>query len=201
MLGLVSLLSINGVAYASSNAIDISSGNVQQDTASEKTVVLNFEEAIQLLIEKKHLTKEEATNILAASTLDSPMLRSGVTSFITRTQTYTHAFYSVEIGALYEYYTDGNNRQITRLVEMWTAASGSGSYTWNEFYLTDVTPKYPCALSTLMARGSIETAVDSSTSASVSAELLAGGFEVSQTVGATTYFRKVVDLSLTYKVY
>lgn len=179
----------------------MASFNNENVTGADSGEVLNSDEAIQLLVDKKGISEAEAINILYPSLQNRTGLGNGVSTFINRTKTYTHAFCDIEIGGLYEYWTDGSNRQITRLVEMWTAAVGDGSYTWNEFYLTDVTPKYPCAISTLMSRGSIEVAVDSSISGSVSAELLGSGFSASTSAGGTTYYRKTIDMELVYKTY
>lgn len=163
---------------------------------------LTEEDAIKLLMEKKGYTREEAKAKVRSSHKMTPYnTTSGVVSHNYQRKTYTHGGFSVEIGGLYEYWTNGQYRQINDLLDMWTGAIGGGPFTWNEFSLADTTLSYPNHTSKLMATGCIEVAVDVSVSASMEATLLGSGFTSSGTIGTTEYFRKVIDMTLIYTVY
>lgn len=163
---------------------------------------LTSAEAVELLMEKKGYTRKDAEEkVYGTQNMMPYSTTAGTVSHNYQRKTYTHGGYSIEIGGLYEYWTNGQYRQINALIDMWTAAIGSGDYTWTEFSLADTTASYPTGISTLMATGCIEVAVSTNVSSSVSAKLLDSGFTLGTSIGSTEYYRKVIDMTLTYKVY
>lgn len=189
--------------------ISANDGEMNTENSSVKVErtdrVLTYEEAVEVLMQKVNISREEAQEMLEPSN-DMQVYSDvvGNTSYHEYTDTYTIADrYSVEIGGLWQTYNYGSFRQFNECVSCWTAATGSGSYTWEEIYVLDVTESYPTTAVSLSARGVIEVAVDSSTSGGIQlgSELIGLGFERSDTVGFTTYFRYTETIGLSRSLY
>jgi len=150
---------------------------------------------------------QEATETITADRIISQNgdttigVRTPTTGPITRGHIYDHeiyvikdvgAGYSVEVGALVNM-GDGAGGYFNEILDYWSVASGSGSYEWEPSYV------YATLLNSdtleLKTSGYIVVAIDSSLSGTVGAELLGANFEVSSTIGQTTYYRKRVSIS------
>lgn len=158
---------------------------------------LTYEEAVLLLAEKKGITINAAAEALGNENTRS----ARATSYSSRLRTYNWGGYTVEIGGIWLVYSEGSFREFREFKEGWTGASGSGSYTWNEFYVTDVTTTYPTTHAFLEGRGALEVAISSSLTSTVGANLIASNFSVSGSVGNTTYYRRVETISFDWSLY
>lgn len=170
-------------------------------TVTETTVMLTYEEAVALLMEKKNISREEAENALLP---DEDVLSTQSTkavSYASRYTTYEWGPYEIEIGGFWLVYNEGSFREFESFKEAWTAASGSGSYTWDEYYVTDVTVSYPSTAVYLSARGSLVVAVSSTSGSSLGAVLLGNSFSKDYSEGTTTYYRRTEDLSFEWNLY
>jgi len=109
----------------------------------------------------------------------------------------------VELGMAYTVYTYGSFRQVNSIDSVWTGATGSGFYTWSEFYNNSYPSSFPATNIEAHARGVVETQIDLSISGSaeIKQELIGCGFSVSATVGTTVYLRKTGDLDLYVNLY
>lgn len=188
------LLTSNNVMAAEYDNVDY---NKLEYTDFEREITK--EEAINLIMEKKDMTYEEAVKDLGFDSvfylLDYAPLRA--ISYVERTRVYKNYTSEIEIGGVFEVYNSGSFRSIEKCNSMFTRAKGSGFYTWNESYITDITPKYPTQLASLQASGVIEYVLNPSIDVSVGKDLLSAGFSLS---GSYTY-RKVINMNLDYRMY
>ncbi len=172
----------------------------------EQSKTISYDEAVQLIMEKEGVSLSTAKERLAVGDEKTSGMRaaSGTTSYKTYTKTYNLTNgYTVEIGGVWKMYTSGSFRQFNAIASKWLEANGDGPYTWNKYHITDVTTSYPTTKVSLSGRGCMEIAVNTSTSAgaSIGSDLLGVGFSTSKTVGSTTYYRWVKNVSMTKSLY
>ena len=108
--------------------------------------------------------------------------------------------YLVEAGALAVVYSHGSFRAIASINQVWTAATGSGTYTWHESYKEAV---HNGISITVKARGNIVVEVDTSVEGGVEigSDLVGFGFNLSGSTSTTNYYRKTEDWSKTWNLY
>ncbi|MBE5965846.1 MAG: hypothetical protein E7255_02580 [Lachnospiraceae bacterium] len=102
------------------------------------------------------------------------------------------AGYSVEVGALVEMAVGGGHSNFHEVLDKWSVASGSGSYTWSPSYVS--AELVSSTELRLMSSGYIEVAIDVSETGSVGADLEFVNFERGKTIGSTTYYRKRISV-------
>ena len=104
------------------------------------------------------------------------------------------AGYSVELGCTVTVQIGGGHCNFKTIHEKWSKASGSGSYTWDSYYVNaEITGRYDDAIH-FTGRGAIEVR----TTYSMSASMSAAGFSLSGTSGTTYIFRKTASLDKTW---
>lgn len=158
---------------------------------------LSYDEAVNLLVQKKGITLEEAREVLAPSIMRSV----DATSYSSRSRTYNWGGYTVEIGGIWLVYSEGSFREFREFRQAWTGATGSGTYTWNEFYVSDMTTSYPTTHAYIEGRGTLEVAISKALTTSVGADLLAANFGVAGTVGETVYYRRTETIYFDWNLY
>lgn len=174
-------------------------------TVKQYSKDLSYEEAVELLMEKKEVSREEAEKLLGYSdNVSTHGTNAGETAYREYVDTYVFANrYEVEIGGLWKVYSYGSFRQFDENVSCWTAATGSGNYTWDEIYVQDTTESYPAVDVSVAARGVVEVAVDHSTTIGLElgSELLGFGFTFEDVIGDVKYYRHTANMTLTRSCY
>lgn len=180
--------SLSALASSTPNTGPIEPSYSSMQIVRSSSKVLNESESILALMESYNISYEQAYQQYAE-------LRSGFQRLEERHITYDAGMgYLIEVGCQVKVACGSGHCNFVEVIKEWSEASGSGSYTWNPFYVT-VTIEGGIKKDTLrfQTRGALEVAIDSS----MSAGFEAAGFSVSGTIGRTTYFRKVMSINQT----
>ena len=104
--------------------------------------------------------------------------------------------YEIEVGCLIEIECGSGHCNFGDVIEKWSAATGSGDYTWDEFYVyVEVGPPFATSIN-FRARGNLEV----TTTTSSSAGFEAAGFSVVGSVSTQYIYRKTVSIDETWTV-
>lgn len=192
------------------NAQEINSGSANKTVITyeengvqviETTSAVSLEEAIALLMEKEGISYKDALDKLYSVALEcnqdlgvlSPQgtMDSSMYHYETKTKCYKYGDneqYVVEIGGLWYVYRNISFRQFEKNVSVWSAATASGAYEWEESTAVDTTGSYPTTVASAYARGVLVTTVS-----------LGAGTGV--TIGGTIYYRLPCELYLEWSLY
>ena len=156
---------------------------------------LTREEAMQRLMETQSISRIEAMNVLGPIGVYGTGYQEAI---ITQD---LGAGFKVEVGALLTTATGSGHSNFTEVITTWSAAAGSGAYTWTEYYdpIAEITGTTKNSVY-LQVRGAIEVNVDITLSGSATfMDLLdKAEFELSLALGSTYTYRKVKTISGTY---
>ncbi|MCL4365602.1 hypothetical protein M1437_00010 [Patescibacteria group bacterium] len=184
----------------SSDAVFANSNDKKKDKVPSNIhyKILTKEEAIKRVSEIDGISLEDAKKkVSQADSQDKVTALSGYTYAEYYTTKKLGAGYEVEVGSVVRMATGGGYSNFDTIISSWSVASGSGSYTWNKFHVSNQILNAGQLL--LNSRGALEVKVDTSTTAGAQAgsELLGASFSVSSTVGTTTYYRKTETIKET----
>jgi hypothetical protein len=195
---LAAYIAITGVVstgYADQTQVNDTEVQVYQEsgaTVTETTTYQDYDEAIEFLINERGYTADEATQMLGPVNTRS----TRATSIMTKTKVYDWEGFEVELGGMWNVYSEGSFREATGLLDKWCDAVGTGEHTWSSFALVDATGSYPAVNLVLKSEGQIVIPVSNSATSSLGVSLEGIGFTVGDTVGTVTYYRKRESLTL-----
>ena len=185
-----------------SNGIDARANDNSQVVVTEKSSILTRQEAIKLVSEKQGISIKEAEKQFANSNKNTFNILGSKPMYQTYAKTFNYpGGVQIELGGVWELYTNGSFRQLNCISSKWCKASGSGVYEWDCFHVTDATGKYPTTCVNLKSRGAIVIKVSKSQTSTIGVSLEGLGFSLSSTSGQTYYYRKTVDLQMTKDIY
>lgn len=181
LLAIVIILSMSILpSFATENGADnLTEGKIVGNTVK----ILDKSESISVLMENKDLSYEQAAQEYSAMVARSERVEE-------RYITYSAGMgYQIEIGCLVVVACgSGHCKFVEVLDDVWSEASGSGSYTWDAFY-TYVTIEGSVGDSLrFRTRGVLVVETD------ITFGFEAAGFEILPSVGGTYYARKTMTI-------
>ena len=187
ILSLVMLLSMSVTAFA---ANDVQQESATMDIVEQGYRLVQKNEAISILMEKKDYSYNDALKAVEQAST------RGV-SYGERWIKYDAGMgYEIEVGCLIEIECGSGHCNFGDVIEKWSAATGSGDYTWDEFYVyVEVGPPFATSIN-FRARGNLEV----TTTTSSSAGFEAAGFSVVGSVSTQHIYRKTVSIDETWTV-
>lgn len=187
ILSLVMLLSMSVTAFA---ANDVQQESATMDIVEQGYRIVQKNEAISILMEKKDYSYNDALKAVEQAST------RGV-SYGERWIKYDAGMgYEIEVGCLIEIECGSGHCNFGDVIEKWSAATGSGDYTWDEFYVyVEVGPPFATSIN-FRARGNLEV----TTTTSSSAGFEAAGFSVVGSVSTQHIYRKTVSIDETWTV-
>ena len=160
---------------------------------------ISLEKATEIVDEKLknyviELSKEKNISLFEASTVVS----RGGTYYARFSRNHNiGAGYVIQTGAYALVATGSGHSNFVSIANDWSAASGSGNYSWNEFFMhSRIGGPYRNAL-ILASRGALEVTINSSLQGTIGVNLIAANFSISSSTNNTITYRKVVDLDST----
>lgn len=160
------------------------------DIADQGYRIVQNNEAISILMEKKDYSYADALHVIEQASA------RGVTLGERWIKYDAGMGYEIEVGCLIEIESGSGHFNFGDVIERWSAATGSGNYTWDEFYVyAEVGPPFDTSIN-FRAKGNLE--VTSSTSSSVGFE--AAGFSIVGSVTTQYIYRKTVSIDETWTV-
>ena len=187
VLSLVMLLSMSVTAFAVN---DVQQESATMDIVEQGYRIVQKNEAISILMEKKDYSYNDALKAVEQAST------RGV-SYGERWIKYDAGMgYEIEVGCLIEIECGSGHCNFGDVIEKWSAATGSGDYTWDEFYVyVEVGPPFATSIN-FRARGNLEV----TTTTSSSAGFEAAGFSVVGSVSTQHIYRKTVSIDETWTV-
>lgn len=186
------LMTMSISAFAESSVTDDNSNNLEYKVLTKSQYIARLSEVEKITI--KEATKIANGNNKTNGAFSADSLPSGqyyAEYYITEN---AGAGFTVEVGALCVVASGCGHSNFVRVDSSWSKASGSGSYTWDSFYVKAEKSSDNTTL-TLMSRGNLEVAISTSVSTTLTAKLVAADFSVSGTIGTNVYYRKTISVS------
>lgn len=190
VLSLVMLLSMSVTAFAANDVQQTPRKIATMDIVEQGYRIVQKNEAISILMEKKDYSYNDALKAVEQAST------RGV-SYGERWIKYDAGMgYEIEVGCLIEIECGSGHCNFGDVIEKWSAATGSGDYTWDEFYVyVEVGPPFATSIN-FRARGNLEV----TTTTSSSAGFEAAGFSVVGSVSTQYFYRKTVSIDETWTV-
>ena len=190
VLSLVMLLSMSVTAFAANDVQQTPRKIATMDIVEQGYRIVQKNEAISILMEKKDYSYNDALKAVEQAPT------RGV-SYGERWIKYDAGMgYEIEVGCLIEIECGSGHCNFGDVIEKWSAATGSGDYTWDEFYVyVEVGPPFATSIN-FRARGNLEV----TTTTSSSAGFEAAGFSVVGSVSTQYIYRKTVSIDETWTV-
>lgn len=190
VLSLVILLSMSVTAFAANDVQQTPRKIATMDIVEQGYRIVQKNEAISILMEKKDYSYNDALKAVEQAST------RGV-SYGERWIKYDAGMgYEIEVGCLIEIECGSGHCNFGDVIEKWSAATGSGDYTWDEFYVyVEVGPPFATSIN-FRARGNLEV----TTTTSSSAGFEAAGFSVVGSVSTQHIYRKTVSIDETWTV-
>lgn len=190
VLSLVMLLSMSVTAFAANDVQQTPRKIATMDIVEQGYRIVQKNEAISILMEKKDYSYNDALKAVEQAST------RGV-SYGERWIKYDAGMgYEIEVGCLIEIECGSGHCNFGDVIEKWSAATGSGDYTWDEFYVyVEVGPPFATSIN-FRARGNLEV----TTTTSSSAGFEAAGFSVVGSVSTQYIYRKTVSIDETWTV-
>lgn len=190
VLSLVMLLSMSVTAFAANDVQQTPKKSATMDIVEQGYRIVQKNEAISILMEKKDYSYNDALKAVEKAST------RGV-SYGERWIKYDAGMgYEIEVGCLIEIECGSGHCNFGDVIEKWSAATGSGDYTWDEFYVyVEVGPPFATSIN-FRARGNLEV----TTTTSSSAGFEAAGFSVVGSVSTQHIYRKTVSIDETWTV-
>ena len=190
VLSLVMLLSMSVTAFAANDVQQTPRKIATMDIVEQGYRIVQKNEAISILMEKKDYSYNDAMKAVEQAST------RGV-SYGERWIKYDAGMgYEIEVGCLIEIECGSGHCNFGDVIEKWSAATGSGDYTWDEFYVyVEVGPPFATSIN-FRARGNLEV----TTTTSSSAGFEAAGFSVVGSVSTQYIYRKTVSIDETWTV-
>ena len=190
VLTLVMLLSMSVTAFAANDEQQTPRESATMYIAEQGYRIVQKNEAISILMEKKDYSYNDALQVVEQAST------RGV-SYGERWIKYNAGMgYEIEVGCLIEIECGSGHCNFGDVIEKWSAATGSGDYTWDEFYVyVEVGPPFATSIN-FRARGNLEV----TTTASSSAGFEAAGFSIVGGVSTQYIYRKTVSIDETWTV-
>ena len=186
----VMLLSMSVTAFAANDVQQTPRKSATMDIVEQGYRIVQKNEAISILMEKKDYSYNDALKAVEQAST------RGV-SYGERWIKYDAGMgYEIEVGCLIEIECGSGHCNFGDVIEKWSAATGSGDYTWDEFYVyVEVGPPFATSIN-FRARGNLEV----TTTTSSSAGFEAAGFSVVGSVSTQYIYRKTVSIDETWTV-
>lgn len=147
-------------------------------------------EMISILMDKAGYSYADAVQ---ASIAYSPNSRTAQERWI---KYYVNSSYEIEVGCLVWVESGGGHSNFGEIIDSWSAASGPGTYSWNEFYTrVEVTGTYNTSLR-FRSRGALEVTYNRNVDTGIDIS----GLNLSASVGYIEYYRKTVSIDRTWSV-
>lgn len=174
-------------AFACTTPDDMDLSQISGRIVSTSSKILDESETIAALMDNNTLSYDQAAQ--------------EYNELVARSQRYEERYitydagmnYLIEVGCQVLVSCGSGHCNFVEVIKEWSEATGSGSYTWNAFYVTVTIEGVRKDTLRFQTRGSLEVAVDTSMTSGF--EL--AGFSVSGTVGGTTYYRKSISIDQT----
>lgn len=176
-------------AYATNDPQNVNSGSEGMDITSQGYRIVQNNEAVSLLMEKKGYSYADALQVV-----DDAVTR-GVTLGERWIKYPAGMGYEIEVGCLIEVECGSGHCNFGDVIDTWSAASGSGDYTWDEFYVyAEVGPPFDTSIN-FRARGNLEVTTTTSSSAEFE---FAGFISIGGSVSTEHIYRKTVSIDETW---
>ena len=177
-------------AFAANDLQQVQGEGEELVSISQRYRMVQNDEAISILMEKKGYSYADAQQVVEG------VLTEGV-SLGERWIKYDSGMgYTIEVGCLIEIECGSGHCNFGDVIEKWSKASGTGDYTWDEFYVyVEVGPPFATSIN-FRSRGNLEVTVATSSSAGFEA----AGFSVVGSVSTSTIYRKTISIDETWTV-